>query len=98
MTTLSQVKSHQSLPRLQKPCVNSKIGGTTRVRLNIHTPFFGLQSVRDECSIPREILNLVDKLIASVISGTWVSLTVLICEAATQRFKNKLVSEVLRGN
>ena len=81
MTTLCQVKSHQTIAGLEKSSVNGQVGWRSGVSLNIGSPFSWVETVKLECSVSAQVLDLVNELISSVVPGSWITLTILVGKA-----------------
>jgi len=95
MTTLGKIQAHQEITRLKKCRINGHISWGARVRLNIDVPFFGIKSVSFESSISAKVLNFINVLISTIISCSWISLTIFVSKTRTIGLKNVFVSKVL---
>jgi hypothetical protein len=47
--------------------------------LDVDTPFLGAKVEGFECTLLAEALCLIDELVSSIVSLTWVSFRVLVC-------------------
>lgn len=77
--------------------VHGEVGGRTRVGLDIDTPLGFIATVGLEGTLLAEKLDLVDELVATVVSVAGVALRVLVGEAGTEALHNGLRGEVLRS-
>ncbi|KAH3660301.1 hypothetical protein OGAPHI_006887 [Ogataea philodendri] len=98
MASVRKIQSHQSLMRLHDGLVNLQVGWRSRKRLNIHTPFVCIKVESFQSSGLTEQLHSVDVLVTTVVSGTRVTLGVLVAHWRSQGIKHSSRGEVLRSN
>ena len=98
VATAGKVQSHDSVVGSEKCRVYGKVGGRSRVRLDIDAPLFGVQSVGLEGTLLAHDLDLVDNLITSVVTGVGKTLRVLVGQSRSQALHDGLGGKVLRGN
>jgi len=78
VTTVGKRKTHQARARLEKASVHSEVGGGAGKRLHVNAPFFSVEAESLESTLHTEGLNLVDHLIAAIITTAGVALRILV--------------------
>lgn len=76
--------------------VSGEIGRTTRIRLDIDAPFGRIQSVSLQSAAPAQVLDLVNKFVATIVPVTGHALGVLVRQGAAEGLDNREGREVLR--
>ena len=66
-----------------------------RVRLNIDPPLVGTDMESLQCALLAEVFNPVNVLVASIVTGAWLPLRVLVGQAGTQSLDDGQGGEVL---
>ena len=84
MTAVRKVEAHQSIVRTHDRLVHLEIGGRTREWLDVDPPSLRIEMERFECSLLAKQFDLVDVLVATVVSGTGVPLAVLVAHWRAQ--------------
>lgn len=84
--------------RSQQSSVDGKISRRSRVRLHVDTPLVRIQAVRLEGTGLAKNFDLVDVLVAAVVSLARIALGVLVGKGRAEAFHNSLGGEVLTGN
>lgn len=84
VTTAGKVQSHDAVVRPQQSSVDGKVGRRTGVRLHIDAPFLGIQSVSLQGTLLAKCLDLVDNLIASVVTCVGETLGVFVGEGRAE--------------
>mmetsp|Transcript_54040 Transcript_54040/g.156028 ORF Transcript_54040/g.156028 Transcript_54040/m.156028 type:complete len:412 (-) Transcript_54040:6-1241(-) len=98
VTTTGQIQSHDTVVWSQQGGVNGKVSGGSRVRLDVYSPLFRVQSVRFQGALLTKLLNLVNYFISSVITSMGKTLSILIGKSRSQAVHDGLGGEVLRSN
>jgi hypothetical protein len=78
MTTMGQIKTHETVMWFHKGLVHLKVGRTTTQALDVDTPFVRLDVEGLESSILAKDLDLVDVLVTAIVSGARIALRVLV--------------------
>jgi len=66
--------------------------------LDVCSPLGWVESINLQCSISAQVLDLIDELVAAVVAGTRVALTILVSQATSHGFHDEGVGEVFRSN
>ena len=98
MTTFGQRHSHEAFARRDQSCEDGKVSRAAREGLHIARPLFRVEIVGLERSLLRQSLNLIDKLVAAVVSSTRVTLGILIRQTGALQLHDVPACEVLRCN
>lgn len=69
VTAVGQVQAHDAVMGLAEGGVHGKVTGRTRVRLDVAAPVGGGETVRVQGTLLAEQLDLVDELVAAVVTG-----------------------------
>mmetsp|Transcript_14959 Transcript_14959/g.47613 ORF Transcript_14959/g.47613 Transcript_14959/m.47613 type:complete len:352 (+) Transcript_14959:270-1325(+) len=93
-----QVQPHHSVVRLQQRRVGGKVGGRARVWLDVHTPLVRIQAEEVQRTRLAQPFQLVDVLVAAVITCAGKTLRVLVCEDGAERLPHLSRDEVLTRN
>lgn len=78
MTTVGQVEAHQTLVRAHDSLVNLQVRRGTGQALDVDTPLVTGDAESGESTLLAKDLDGVDVLIATVVTGSRVSLGVLV--------------------
>jgi hypothetical protein len=95
---MGQVKTHETLMGLHNGLVDLEVGRRTRESLDIDTPLIRGEVEGLESTLLTESLNAINVLITTVVTGTGVTLRVLVAHGGSQGVENSLGGQVLRGN
>lgn len=98
VTTVGQVKTHQTVVRTHDGLVDLKVGGRARQALDVDTPLLGVKTEGLESASLAGELNSVNVLVTAVVAGTGVTLGVLVAHGRTQSIEDGARGDVLRGN
>lgn len=98
VTTVGQVKTHETLTRAHQSLVDLQVGRRTTQTLNVDTPLSLVQTESGEGAVLASDLNGIDVLVATVVTGTWVTLGVLVGHGSTKSLENGTGGEVLGGD
>lgn len=96
--TRRKIQTHDAVVGSQKSRVHGKVGRRSRVRLHIHAPLVGVQTVSLEGTSLAQNLNLVNVLVATVVTLARVALSVLVGESRAKALHHSLGGQVLTGN
>lgn len=78
VTTVGQIKTHQSLMRSHDSLVDLEVGGAAAQALDVDAPFLGIQVEGLESTSLAGQFNGIDVLVSTIVSGTRVSLGVFV--------------------
>jgi hypothetical protein len=78
VTTVRQVKTHEAVVWAHQSLVDLQVGRAAAQALDVDTPFLRVDVESLEGSLLAKKLNLVDVLVATIVSGAGVSLRVLV--------------------
>lgn len=78
MPTVGQVETHNPIMNIENSGIRIQVGGRARERLDIDAPFCRVQTKRLQCSVLAQYLGLVDELVATVVSCTWVTFGIFV--------------------
>jgi hypothetical protein len=98
VTTVGEIKTHQTLMGTHEGLVDLEVGRATRKALDVDTPLGGVEAESLEGTLLAGDLNGIDVLVATVVTGTGVTLGVLVAHGRTQSIEDSAGGEVLRGN
>lgn len=98
MTTVGEVKTHETLMGLHNGLVDLEVGRRTRKGLDIDAPLVRGDVKGLESTLLAESLNAINVLVTTVVTGTGVTLRVLVAHGGSQGVENGLGGQVLRGN
>lgn len=98
VTTVGKVKTHQTVVGTHESLVDLKVGRAAAKALDVDTPLGGVQVESLESTLLAGDLNGIDVLVATVVTGTGVTLRVLVAHGGAQRIEDGTRGEVLRGN
>mmetsp|Transcript_71897 Transcript_71897/g.120583 ORF Transcript_71897/g.120583 Transcript_71897/m.120583 type:complete len:278 (-) Transcript_71897:232-1065(-) len=74
MSTVRQVKTHDTVVRVQKTSENRKVGRTSGVWLNIDSPLLRVQAVCGQRTLLAQVLDLIDELVSTIVTSTTLTL------------------------
>ena len=98
VTTVGEVKTHQTVVGTHQSLVNLQVGRATTEALNVDTPLGGVQVESLESTVLASDLNGINVLVTTVVTGTGVTLRVLVGHGGTQGLEDSGGGEVLRGD
>ena len=98
MTTFSQRHSHQTFTRRDQSREDGKVSRAAREGLHIARPLFRVEIVGLERSLLRQALNLIDKLVATVVASARVTLRILIRQTGALQLHDVPACKILRCN
>lgn len=93
VSTVGQVKTHQSLMGSHDSLVNLEVCRATTQALDVDAPFLGVEVEGLESTRLASQLNGIDVLVATVVSGAWVTLGVFVGHGRPQS-----IEDGARGN
>lgn len=98
MTAMWKSEAHDSVTRLQQSGVHLEVSWRARERLHVDVPLFLRELESRTGSVLADALDLVDKLVSSVISVSWSAFGILVCQARSKSLHHRLRGEVFTGN
>jgi hypothetical protein len=98
MSTVWQVKTHESLMRFHDRLVHLQVGGAATESLNIDSPFLRIEVEGLEGTGLAENLNLIDVLVPTIVTLSWVSLRILVGHGRSKSVEDGSGGNVFGGN
>lgn len=98
VTTVGEIKTHQTVVRTHESLVDLQVGRATAKALNVDTPLGGVQVEGLESTLLAGDLHGIDVLVATIVTGTGVTLGVLVAHGRAKGIEDGTGGEVLRGN
>lgn len=98
MSTVWQIKTHQSIMWSHDSLVNLEVRGATTQALDIDTPFLRVQMERPKSTVLAGQLNRVDMLISAVVSCTRITFRVFVRHWGSQGIENSSGCNIFGGN
>lgn len=95
---MGKVKTHETAVDRHDSLVNLQVGRAARQALDIDTPLLGVEVEGLESSLLAKQLDLVDVLVATIVTSTGVTLRVLVGHRGTEGIEDGTRSNVLGGN
>ena len=96
VASVGQIQAHEATMWTQQGRVNREIGRAARQRLHIHAPFFLVQSIGLQGALLCQYLNLINDLVATIVSDARIAFRVLVGQTGAQCFQHSATCEVLR--
>lgn len=98
VTTVRKVKTHQTAVNGHDGLVDLQVGRRSRKALDVDTPLVRVEVESLESTLLAKKLDLVNVLVATVVTGTRETLGVLVGHGRTESIENGTGSDVLRSN
>jgi hypothetical protein len=98
MSTVGQVKTHESVVWPHDSLVHLEVGRATAQALYVHTPLLSIESECLESALLAQQLDGVDVLVSAVVTGTGVALGVLVGHGRTESIEDGTGGDILRGD
>lgn len=98
MSTVRKIQTHQSFVWLHDGVVNFEVGRASTQCLDVDSPFGWVEVEGLESTVLAENLNLVDVLISTIVSCSWVSLGILVGHWGAQSIENSPGGDVFGGD
>lgn len=98
MTTVGEVKTHETAMRRHECLINLEVGRATAQALDVDTPLLRVEVEGLEGALLAEQLNLVDELITTVVASSGVALRVLVRHGGAEGIEDGAGGDVLRSN
>jgi hypothetical protein len=98
VTTVGEIKTHETVVRTHQSLVDLQVGRAAGKALNVDTPLGGVQVEGLESTVLAGDLNGINVLVATVVTGTGVTLGVLVAHGGAKSIEDSTGSEVLLGN
>lgn len=95
VTTGGEVETHDAVLGLDHGGQGSKVGGGSRVRLDVDTPLLGRETEGLKGTLAAEVLDHINVLVATVVTGTRETLRVLVGQGGSVGLHDGLRGEVL---
>lgn len=97
VSTGGEVETHDAVLGLDHGGQGSEVGSRSRVRLDVDTPLLSRETEGLEGTLAAEVLDLVDVLVTTVVTGTGETLRVLVGQGGAVGLHDGLRGEVLYG-
>mmetsp|Transcript_23350 Transcript_23350/g.53833 ORF Transcript_23350/g.53833 Transcript_23350/m.53833 type:complete len:290 (+) Transcript_23350:488-1357(+) len=81
VTTMREIQRQNSVMRIQDSTVGGKVSRRTAHDLDIHTPIIRVERVRLQRTLLAKSLCLINELVSSIVTGTWIPFGVLVAHA-----------------
>jgi hypothetical protein len=98
VTTVGEIKTHQAVVGTHQSLVDLQVGRATAKALDVDTPLGRVQVEGLESTLLASDLNGIDVLVATIVTGTGVTLGVLVAHGRAKGIEDGTGGEVLRGN
>lgn len=98
VATVGKSETHDSVLRVDERSESGKVGGGTRVRLDVDTPNLGVQVESLESSVSAEVLEDVNVLVTTVVSGTGETFRVFVGQHRSVGLHDGERGQVLRSD
>eukprot|EP00754_Rhynchopus_humris_P025725 Rhum_TRINITY_DN14962_c0_g1::Rhum_TRINITY_DN14962_c0_g1_i1::g.130528::m.130528 len=98
VATAREVQAHDAVVRLEERRVHAEVGRRARVRLHVHAPLAVVRLEHLQATLLRQLLDLVDELVAAVVPVADLALRVLVRQARAHALHHGPRRQVLRRN
>lgn len=98
MATVGKVKTHETAVGRHDSLVDLEVGGRSRKALDVDTPLLRVEVEGLKGTALAEKLDLIDVLVATIITSTGVTLRVLVGHGGTKGVEDGAGGDVLGGN
>lgn len=98
MATVGKVKTHQSAVRRHDSLVDLEVGRAARKALDVDTPLLRVEVEGLESTLLAKKLDLVDVLVATIVTSTGITLGVLVGHGRTKGIEDGSGGDVLGGD
>ena len=98
VTTVGEGESHKTAAWGDERRQDGEIGRGAREGLDVDGPVSGVETESLKCALLTQPLNLVDVLVAAIISFAGLAFGILVAEAATHALHHRFRREILTGN
>lgn len=98
VATVGEVKTHQAVVRAHDGLVDLQVGRRATQALDVDTPLLRVQVESLEGTLLAGDLNGIDVLVTTIVTGTGVTLGVLVGHGRTKSIEDGVGGEVLRGD
>jgi hypothetical protein len=88
VSAVRQIQAHQPIMGFHDGLIDLQIGGTAREWLDIDSPFLRIKAKGCQSAALAQGLDGINVLISTVISGSWISLRVLVGHWRAECVKN----------
>lgn len=98
MATVGEVKTHETTVRRHDSLVDLEVGRRSRQALDVDTPLLRVEVEGLKGTALAEKLDLVDVLVATIVTSTGVTLRVLVGHGGTKSVEDGAGGDVLGGD
>lgn len=98
MATMGKVETHETAVDRHDSLVDLEVGGGSRKALDVDTPLLGVEVESLKSTLLAETLDLVDVLVATIVTSTGVTLRVLVGHGGTKGIEDSAGGDVLGGD
>lgn len=98
VTTVGKVKTHEATVRRHDGLVDLEVGRAATEALDVDTPLLGVGVEGSKSTTLAQELDLVDVLVASIVTSTGVTLRVLVGHGRTKGIEDGTRGDVLGGD
>lgn len=98
MSTVGKVQAHEPVVRPHDGLVCLKVRWAAAQALNVDTPLLRVETKGLQSTLLAKQLDLIDVLVAAVVTGTGVSLRVLVRHGRTQGIEDGAGRDILGGD
>lgn len=98
VTTVREVKTHQTAVNGHDGLVDLQVGRRSRKALDVDTPLVRIEVEGLESTLLAKKLDLVNVLVATIVTGARKTLGVLVGHGRTESIEDGTGSDVLRSN
>lgn len=98
VATVGKIQTHQAAVRGHKSLVDLQVGRAAAQGLNIDAPLGGVEAEGLEGTLLAEELNLVNVFVSAVVTGTRLSLGVLVRHGRAKGVKDGTGGNILGGD
>ena len=98
VTTVGKIKTHQTVVGTHQSLVDLQVGRAAAKALDVDTPLSGVQVEGLEGTVLASGFDSIDVLVTTVVTGTRITLGVLVGHGSTKGLEDSRGGEVLRGD
>jgi hypothetical protein len=98
MATMGKVETHETAVDRHDSLVDLEVGRGSRKALDVDTPLLGVEVESLKSTLLAETLDLVDVLVATIVTSTGVTLRVLVGHGGTKGIEDSAGGDVLGGD
>lgn len=98
MATMGKVETHKTAVDRHDSLVDLEVGRGSRKALDVDTPLLGVEVESLKSTLLAETLDLVNVLVATIVTSTGVTLRVLVGHGGTKGIEDSAGGDVLGGD